>query len=94
MVLAAQLSFDSERYFCYLVREEQSARGPRGASAGAALSLAQLPAVRPSYSYSQYITVELRLLVYLISAGVAAGLADRIWTVKELLTTVVSPVNA
>jgi hypothetical protein len=61
MVLAAQLSFDSERYFCYLVREEQSARGPRGASAGVALSLAQFPVMGPSdCSFSQYTITGLR----------------------------------
>jgi hypothetical protein len=60
-VLAALLSFDSERYSCYLVREEQSARGPHGASAGAALSLAQFPVMGPSdYSFSQYTITGLR----------------------------------
>ena len=42
MVLAARLSFDSERYFCYDAGEGQSPLGPRGASRRAALSLAQL----------------------------------------------------
>lgn len=49
MVLAAQLSFDSKRYFCYDVREGQSAIGPRGASIRMALSLAQLLAVGPRW---------------------------------------------
>jgi hypothetical protein len=51
----AQLSFDSERYFCYLVREEQSALGPRGANASVALCLVQLPVVGLSdHFFSQY----------------------------------------
>lgn len=61
MVLVAQLSFDTERYSCYLVREELSALGLREASASVALSLAQLPVMGPSdFSFSQYTITGLR----------------------------------
>ena len=61
MVLVAQLSFNSERYFCYLVSEEQSGRGPRGASVRTALSLAQFPVMEPSvFCSSQYTITGLR----------------------------------
>jgi len=70
MVLAVRLSFDTERYFCYLVKEERSALGPRRASAGAALSLAQFPVMGPSdYLLSVYHHRDCASLVYLISAG-------------------------
>ena len=60
--LAAQLSFDRDRYSCYDGREGQSALGSLGASRRMALSLAQ-PPVQVEFDCSNLTIVMLRFRV-------------------------------